>query len=74
MTIIERCPKCELPNTFDLGDPNDYTLPDAEMMECYSCSHQWVEDGTEDILIDLYGEDYKTEAYILKGNSIEEEL
>ncbi len=50
-TIIkECCPKCDTVNFVNNGNTEDITGIDIDGIECYSCGHEWLFPGLEDIM------------------------
>lgn len=48
------CEKCNIPNWFCNGNPDDLTIPDIEGFECFNCRHKWeIMDGEEEIIEDI---------------------
>lgn len=44
----EDCPACGSANYYDAGDPDDLTGVDVEGLRCWSCSHEWLTEGSEE--------------------------
>jgi len=60
-----RCPHCKEVNYVDLGDLNDVTAPDVEVVICWNCDQKsWIID--DEMLLDL---DYDSieDGYAEKG-------
>lgn len=50
-TIIkEWCPKCDTVNFVNNGDMEDISGIDIDGIECYSCGHEWLFPGQEDVV------------------------
>ena len=66
----ENCPNCKTKVLFDFGDSEDVTLPDPELLQCPKCEHIWTDELGYELLKDLYGEDWKEEAYVCEGTVV----
>lgn len=63
-TLRCRCPHCKKVNYLNLGDLNDLSAPDIEVLECWSCGKKaWILDaetaacmGQGDSIDDFYSE------------------
>ena len=63
MIVVERCPRCGKDFHLNLGDLEDFTLPDVEATICPYCEHKYLLEGAEEFTT-------LEEAYDKKGESI----
>lgn len=63
-TLRGECPKCEKVNYVDLGDLEDMTAPDVEIVECWNCgTKSWIDKSVSRD----YGYESMDEGYEEKG-------
>lgn len=65
-TILRcKCPHCKKVNYLNLGDLNDQTAPDIEVLQCWNCDKKsWVMDTDE---AECYGHESIEDGYSEKG-------
>lgn len=65
-TLRCKCPHCKAVNYLNLGDLNDQTAPDIEVLVCWSCCKKsWVLDRDE---AECYGYESIDDAFDEKGS------